>query len=262
MALIYVGVLNMATDGGFYEEFSFYLDGEPCAEARCVLSLRAAGQMGFAETAETPPRRALFAALGLAAGRAASCRQSHSTQVALVNADDPSSVYEADALVGCGGAALSVTVADCLPVYLFDTRTKAFALCHSGWKGTGIALEALRLMRAHYGTRPRDVAAVLGPCIQRCCYRVDAGRAASFQRAFGQRDGTYPAGKPVVEEKAADGGTAYFLDMQAANAKLLYDEGVRSLSRQNGCTFTDERYGSFRREGTAFTKMAAILFRP
>jgi YfiH family protein len=250
----------MAETGALYEKFSFYFDGEACRGARCVLSLRAAGDMGFGERAGTPARNALCAALGIDAGRVAACRQSHSRRVALAGADGGGGIYDADGLAASGAVVLSVTVADCLPVYLFDTRTKAFALCHSGWKGTGIAREALRLMRTRYGSRARDVAAVLGPCIQSCCYRVDAERAACFQREFGGLAGEYPAGMPVVEQKSADGGTAYFLDMQAANAKLLFDEGVRSITRRPECTFSGAQYGSFRREGTAFTKMMALLY--
>jgi YfiH family protein len=249
----------MAEARALYEEFPFYLDGRPCTGVRAVLSLRAAGDMGIGESAGTPPRSAFYKALGIDAGRVAACRQTHSRRVAYAGAEGGGALYDADGLLGSGGVVLSVTVADCLPVYLFDTRTKAFALCHSGWKGTGIVREALRLMRERYGSAARDVAAVLGPCIQRCCYRVDAGRAACFEREFGGLAGTYPAGRPVIEAESAE-GAAYFLDMQAANAKLLFDEGVRSITRRPDCTVSGEQYGSFRREGPSFTKMMALLY--
>jgi hypothetical protein len=46
-------------------------------------------------------------------------------------------------------------VADCLPIFVYDRRGGAFALLHSGWKGTGIGA---------------------------CCYAVDAARAEGFRR--------------------------------------------------------------------------------
>jgi copper oxidase (laccase) domain-containing protein len=155
---------------------------------------------------------------------------------------------------------LSVTVADCLPVYLFDTESGAFGILHSGWKGTGIVLKALALMEERWNTRPPAVAVVLGPCIGACCYRVDEGRARIFEEEFGGPDGDYPLG-PVVIRRPRNGSSPAepFLDLRAANARLLAGAGVRNLAVCQDCTFTDERLGSFRREGKDYTRMAALI---
>lgn len=202
------------------------------------------------------PRAALFESLGIARERVFACRQSHSRAVALADMSGPR-VLEADGLAGIGEAVLTVTVADCLPVYLSDMKSGAFALCHSGWKGTGIAISALRLMALVFGTKPSDVVCVLGPCVQGSCYQVDRTRADAFNAEFGRLPGVYPAGAPVRTEE--DGrGTAYFLDMQAANAKILYDYGVKTIERRTECTLCGAPFGSFRREGESFTKMMAL----
>jgi YfiH family protein len=152
--------------------------------------------------------------------------------------------------------ALAVTVADCLPVFLYDTDTGVYALLHSGWKGTGIVLKALSLM-TETGTRPEAVAALLGPCIRPCCYRVDEERAAAFEAEFGAAAAgdaaAYPLGPPVRRE-----GGQPALDLQAANARLLAQAGVRNIAYCENCTFTDLRLGSFRREGPAYTRMLAV----
>jgi YfiH family protein len=161
-------------------------------------------------------------------------------------------------------AYLSVTVADCLPVFLYDTEGGGFGLVHSGWRGTGIVLAALRLMTERWNARPEAVAAVLGPCIQGCCYRVDEERARAFEDEFGGPGGVYPLG-PVVRREGADP----YLDLPAANARLLAGAGVRNIAVCEDCTYTDERLGSFRREGagknpkdpSAYTRMAAVLGR-
>jgi copper oxidase (laccase) domain-containing protein len=145
-------------------------------------------------------------------------------------------------------------VADCLPVFLYDTDTGAFALLHSGWKGTGIVLAALSMMAERWGTRPSAVAALLGPCIRPCCYQVDEERAAAFEAEFGGSGGDYPLG-PVVRRS----GGRPALDLQAANARLLAGAGARNLSYCVDCTFTDQRLGSFRREGQTYTRMLAVL---
>jgi YfiH family protein len=161
---------------------------------------------------------------------------------------------------------LAVTVADCLPVFLLDTESGAFAALHSGWKGTGIVLKALSIMQER-GTRPEAVAAVLGPCIQSCCYQVDEERAAAFEAEFGASSSHVPPETPFplgpVTGQApsvlpAALGLGRYIALQAANARLLAGAGVRNIAYCEDCTFTDSRLGSYRREGQNYTRMAAM----
>jgi YfiH family protein len=163
--------------------------------------------------------------------------------------------------------ALCVTVADCLPVFLLDTESGMFGLVHSGWKGTGIVLQALERMRKIGGTRVEAVAAILGPCIGSCCYRVDAQRAFAFEKEFGvvASAATFESmqenAPPVTRREQCPDGPVWYLDLKAANVRLLADAGVRNIAVCGDCTFTDTRLGSFRREGQDFTHMAAMIFR-
>jgi YfiH family protein len=159
--------------------------------------------------------------------------------------------------------ALAVTVADCLPVFLYDTEGGAFALLHSGWRGTGIVLKALALMTGRWGTRPEAIAAALGPCICSGCYRVDAERAVAFEAEFGGPDGEYPLGRVIREWDPGENRSEkeFSLDLRAANARLLANAGVGNIAYCENCTYTDERLGSFRREGTGYTRMAAVMGR-
>jgi hypothetical protein len=224
----------------------------------CALSLRAAGDMRFDPTSSNPNRNRLFAALGLDPEAVAARVQTHSRHVVSID----SAAGMSGALPPGDGLAtressvvLSVTVADCLPVFLADRRTGAFALLHSGWKGTGIALEALTLMGSRWGTKPEDVAALLGPCIRGCCYEVGEERANAFEAEFG------PACADSNPAVRRDGGRCY-IDLQAANAALLESAGVRKIAACRECTYTDERLGSFRREGPeSYTRMVALFGR-
>jgi YfiH family protein len=191
-------------------------------------------------------RLSLFAELGLNPDKVYGLNQVHSRVVLAVGNDDPP-LTEADGMVTRDrDITLSVTVADCLPVFLFDTRTDAFGIVHSGWKGTGIAECAIGLLRELWGTEPKDIAAVLGPCIGPCCYQVDAQRAALFEKEFGA-------------ESVRKSSGSFFLDLKAANIKILSEAGVRNIAVCRDCTFTDERLGSFRREGPGYTRMAALV---
>lgn len=86
------------------------------------------------------------------------------------------------------GAVLAIYVADCGAIWLADRRTGAIGLLHSGKKGTesNIFGAALDRMAEHFGTRPENVTAVLGPCIRPPDYDVDfaaeIGRQAERSR--------------------------------------------------------------------------------
>jgi YfiH family protein len=236
-----------------YAKFPLMMDGAAVSAVGCAVSSCAAGDMQFSGAGTN--RERLFLSLGLEPDQAKSCVQIHSRTVLDAADRSFSGQTEGDGMIARGReTALAVTVADCLPVFLYDTETEAYALLHSGWKGTGIVLNALSMMARLWGTRPANLAALLGPCIRPCCYRVDEGRAALFEAEFGGSSGAYPLG-PVVRRSEA--GPA--LDLQAANARLLAGAGVWNLSYCVDCTFTDSRLGSFRREGPAYTRMLAVL---
>ncbi|AEF85484.1 conserved hypothetical protein [Treponema primitia ZAS-2] len=251
-AKLYPFTLNFDTSPN-QARFPLMMEGEELGEISCALSSRSAGDMVYSEEGN-PNRDRFFSALGLDPEKVKSCTQVHSRDV--IVADRRSAGFpEADGMVSRDREiALSVTVADCLPVYLYDTGTGAFALVHSGWKGTGIALSALSLMTERWWTRPEDVAALLGPCIRSCCYQVDEERAAAFEAEFGGPDGDYPLGPVVLRN-----GDKPSLDLQAANARLLANAGVRNIAYCENCTFTDQRLGSFRREGNAYTRMSGVM---
>ncbi|GMO49162.1 MAG: peptidoglycan editing factor PgeF [Termitinemataceae bacterium] len=192
-----------------------------------------------------------------------SVKQTHSQDIVCIKSTDEPHYMEADGLVtGCEKHLLNISVADCLPIYLYDTVSGAFGVLHSGWKGTGIVRNALKLMQESFGTKAENTAAILGPCIQSCCYEVDEQRANQFILDFGRGDPSaveYPLGS-VVKTVQDGEKECNFIDMQAANAHLLSTAGVRNISYCTNCTFSDPRLGSFRREGNErFTKMMALI---
>ena len=121
-----------------------------------------------------------FAGAGAGVWRA---EQVHGSAVALVPcspqidaADGLPVVPGVDGLITSEpGVVLVVYVADCGAIWLADRKSGAIGLLHSGKKGTeaNIFQEALERMAEHFGTRPQDVTAVLGPCIRPPDYEID-----------------------------------------------------------------------------------------
>jgi len=223
----------------------------------CLISGREAGDMVF--RLPNKNRDAFFRAQGIPAEKVYSLFQVHSRDVFTV---PDVCAREGDGMVSFSyGVFPAVTVADCLPVFLLDTENGFFAVLHSGWKGTGIVIKALEIMR-QAGSKPQAIAAVLGPCIQSCCYKVDEERARNFEKEFGlgssqiSSSGTdgYPLGNVI---RTDDSG--WYIGLQAANARLLATAGVQHIAYCTNCTFTDTRLGSFRREGAeTYTRMIAM----
>jgi YfiH family protein len=84
------------------------------------------------------------------------------------------------------GVMLVVQTAYCVPILLADSKRRAIAAIHSGWRGTvrRIAAKALGRMQMEFGTKPQDVIAALGPGIGQSCYEVGTEVAAEFQARF------------------------------------------------------------------------------
>lgn len=240
------------------------LPGAPSA----AISLKSAGDLSLGTPDGGLRRRLLLDSLGIDVNRVDRLRQIHSKRVFVFpesgrspgkrkasevpkspdGAEAMFGLLEGDGLVSIdSNRVLSVIVADCLPIFLYDAREKVLALVHSGWRGTGICIAALSMMRERYGTKAADVHAIVGPGIGPCCYNVDNERASYFSRSFGPHS-------------VAVRGGEIFLDLGLVNEKLLDGEGVASILRVSNCTSCSPFLGSFRRQGADdYTHMLALF---
>lgn len=119
------------------------------------------------------------------------------------------------------GIVLATFYADCVPLYFVDTKRKAVALAHSGWRGTVARMGRCVAEKMHetYGTDPKDIVAVIGPSICQACYEVSEDVAEAFAgefRATGQTDRLL----------SAKGGGKYQLDLWRANEIVLTEAGI------------------------------------
>ena len=214
------------------------------------LSALGDGNMGPSEDVRNPNRLEYFERLGIEPRSTRSVKQVHSRRVVAAEElpDIRSGLPEADGLVsGSRDLCLTITVADCVPLYLWDRNGRGFGIVHSGWKGTGIVLEAVRLLEKRYAVPPADLCAFVGPAIGPCCYRVDSGRARGFRDEWGA---------PAVIER---GGKSY-LDLPGTNRRLLERSGVGRIDVSGLCTCCSPDLGSYRRQGrAAFSRMIAFI---
>jgi YfiH family protein len=191
-------------------------------------------------------RKRLFGSLGFSESECAIPHQCHSSNVQVVSRPG---VYETcDGLITeVARLPLVVTVADCLPIVLFDPVKQVVGLVHAGWRGTvqGIAAEAVGLMVKHCGATANDMVAYLGPSAGVCCYEVggDVAQLFSLDEIDQRNDSLY-------------------LNLKKSNANQLIGCGVKedNIEVAASCTVCNPQlFHSHRRERNLSGRMMAVV---
>jgi YfiH family protein len=133
-------------------------------------------------------RRRFQSTLGASDLKLISLKQIHSDVIHLFDAA-PAEPCRGDASVtNCPGLLLGVQTADCVPILLVDPKKRAVAAVHAGWRGTlqRIVVKAIGQMQMHFGSKPADLLAAIGPAIGGCCYEVGTEVAIQFQSQFAE----------------------------------------------------------------------------
>lgn len=172
-------------------------------------------------------------------------RQTHTDIVRPVTAADARGLChrdypECDGLItNTPGVTLLVFTADCTPVLLYDPVTGAVGAVHAGWRGTvqDIAGKAVEAMMEHYGCRPENIRAAIGPNIGQCHFETQEDVPNALLDAFGDDVARY------IEKR----GDRYYPDLKAVNAYLLRRRGVRTIAISDACTYCqNQRFWSHR----------------
>jgi polyphenol oxidase len=89
-------------------------------------------------------------------------------------------------LTATPGLLVAIQTADCFPIILVDRKQRAVGVFHAGWRGTvkRIVEKGGGEMFRHFGSRPRDFEAAIGPGIQSCCYEVGEDVRTDFESQF------------------------------------------------------------------------------
>ena len=150
----------------------------------------------------------------------------------------------------------TVTVADCVPIFLYDKETKAIGAFHSGWKGTGIAGVGVEKMIELYGSKRENICAAIGPHIGSCCYFVDEERAEYFTKNFGEKCVEKATTFKNQKDEELAKRFPYRLSLTEANLYVLKNAGIREenivVAQDCTCCTKFENgqniFGSFRRQ--------------
>ena len=125
--------------------------------------------------------------------------QQHCARVAVIDAalagrghdgaaDSVSALPATDAMVtNLAGVALTIMVADCAPVVVFDPERPAIGVAHCGRGGIVLAVlpTMIETMHGTFGSAPEDLLVGIGPAIGADSYEIGDTQAAEIAAVFG-----------------------------------------------------------------------------
>ncbi|MDH7499319.1 MAG: peptidoglycan editing factor PgeF [candidate division NC10 bacterium] len=208
-------------------------------------------------------RTRLLSDLGIGDRPLAKVRQVHGEEILVIDEEvsrrpgfpEELLSHSADALItALPGIILTISVADCVPLLLFDRAKRVIAAVHAGWRSTSARLteKVIRRMGEDFGTHPEDFLAAIGPSIGICCYEVDEPVVEAFSHRF-------PDWQSLVREK--DKGR-WHLDLSRANQVQLTQCGVppESIFSVGYCVSCHpELFFSHRRDGKRTGRMMGLV---
>lgn len=185
-------------------------------------------------------RNIFFQRLEIHSNQIVSAALIHGAQIlAVTDQDQGRTIPATDGLItNQTGLVLTVTVADCVPIYFFDPKNHAIGLAHAGWRGTlqNIAAKMIDTMRKEYGSHPADIQVYVGAHIQADHLEVQEDVAEQFQeyqQCIVKKDGKI------------------FIDLSTIIQQQLVDTGLslEHIELDPACTYCNKKdYFSFRRD--------------
>jgi polyphenol oxidase len=133
---------------------------------------------------------------------------------------------------------LSITIADCLPVVIFDPQKEVLSLVHSGWKGLEkkITKKAIRKMEESFGVDSKELLAGIGPGIGGCHFEVKEDFLIRFK--------SYP--EAIIKKN----GKSY-VDLKLIAKRQLEEAGIKpeNINISPVCTYCQaDIYFSYRKD--------------
>jgi len=142
---------------------------------------------------------------------------------------------------------LAVSVADCIPVFLYDPVKKVVAGIHSGWMGTKekILTKTINEIIEKFNSNPSDLISYIGPGICQDHYEVGEEVGLLFDESVRYKSG----------EK-------FYLDLKKDNFNQLLLAGLRieNIEITDLCTYKEiDLLHSYRRDGIRSGRMFGII---
>lgn len=137
---------------------------------------------------------------------------------------------------------LSIRIADCCPVLLYDPVKNVQAAIHSGWRGTllQITKKAVEKMGDIYSSHPDNIQAFIGPSIGMEHFEVQEDVKKQWEE-------TFDFAQEVLEKKDE---THWNINLKETNRRILLLAGLKeqNITVSERDTYGDKNLHSYRRD--------------
>jgi YfiH family protein len=191
-------------------------------------------------------RKIFFDELGIEEERVSFQRQTHSVISNMVS--NPKFFEDSDALyTNTKNNFLAISIADCIPVFLYEPDKKVAAGIHSGWKGTlnKITTVTIEKLKEEFSINPENIFAYIGPGISHEYFEVGKDVYDLFESDV----------KITRDEK-------HFVDLKKHNYLQLIRLGVKpeNIEVSDLCTYKEkDLFHSYRRDRDNSGRMIGVI---
>ena len=160
----------------------------------------------------------------------------HKNNVAIVdNIKGGEIIANCDALITCQNKnLLTITVADCLPIYFYDREKGVVALAHAGWRGVtaNIIKEVVDTFVNHYASNLGDIEVLIGPHIKDCHFEVKDDVSSQFKNH-----------NIIIRDRKT------YISLSRVVKEQLLQQGINNINISDECTYClNKKYFSYRRD--------------
>lgn len=182
--------------------------------------------------------------------------QTHSDIIKVIDTDEFKSKKDSESIIinignsdamitNFNNIILSVYVADCGGVLIYDKVKRCIAAVHSGWQGSkkNIVGKTIMKMENEYGSKAKDLLVYLSPCASVDKFEVGEEFTEYFPKSIRKSN-----------------GKLYFNNKKEIKSQLL-EKGVleKNIEISNLCTISNKKLHSFRRDKEKSGRMAVFI---
>ncbi len=184
-------------------------------------------------------REKFFKKVGLPCKNLVSCKLVHGKKIAIVDKKDKGKIFSGyDGLITKDkNLILSITAADCLPIYFFGKNKKVIGMLHAGYKGVlkNAASAMVKSMIKNFSSNPKDIFVYIGPHIKKCHFEIGRERIEEFKNFS----------RFIIKRR-----NKKFVDLAGIVEAQLKDDGIKdkNIKINPECTYCEKKYFSFRRD--------------
>lgn len=163
----------------------------------------------------------------------------HGSDALVVSKKNYKNMLRADGFItNSSNLFLTITVADCFPVYFYDPVKQVISIAHGGWRSItkGIVKNVISEFVKSFHSNPQDILLAIGPGLQKCHFIVGNDVISNFKGY-----------KRFIKNK----GEKYAIDLVGIITNQAQQEGILNIETLSHCTYClGDIYFSHRRGRT------------